>query len=95
MPHHIRITNIKLNRLQDISDEDCLHEGIVQDYDGVDSYSFSEPAKLRFGGRDVFRRCTYAETPKVAFAALIDRISGKGTWDSNPWVFAYEFEIIK
>lgn len=30
-----------------------------------------------------------------AFAALIDKISGKGTWDSNPWVFVYEFELIK
>ena len=28
MPHHIRITDIKIERLQDISDEDCLKEGI-------------------------------------------------------------------
>ena len=28
MPHHIRITNIRLERLQDISEEDCLEEGI-------------------------------------------------------------------
>lgn len=95
MPHRIRITDIKVERLQDISDEDCIREGIVQDYDGVDSYSFNEPAKLRFSGKDVFRRCTYAETPKAAFAALIDRISGKGTWERNPWVFAYSFELVK
>lgn len=24
----------------------------------------------------------------------IDNISGKGTWESNPWVFVYEFELI-
>ena len=30
MPHHIRITNIKIERLQDISDEDCLAEGVVK-----------------------------------------------------------------
>lgn len=29
-----------------------------------------------------------------AFAALIDKVSGKGTWDSNPWVFVYEFKLI-
>ena len=34
-------------------------------------------------------------TPITAFAALIDRISGKGTWKSNPWVFVYEFELVK
>ena len=93
MPDRIRITDIKVERLQDISDEDCIREGIVQDYDGVDSYSFSEPATLRFSGKDVFRRCTYAETPKAAFTVLIDKVSGKGTWERNPWVFAYEFEL--
>lgn len=30
MPHHIRITNIKIERLQDISDKDCLKEGIYK-----------------------------------------------------------------
>lgn len=30
MPHHIKITGIKVERLQDISDEDCLKEGIVK-----------------------------------------------------------------
>ena len=29
--HHIKITNVKIERLQDISDEDCLKEGIYED----------------------------------------------------------------
>ena len=29
-----------------------------------------------------------------AFAALIDKVSGKGTWESDPYVFVYEFELI-
>lgn len=32
---------------------------------------------------------------KLAYADLIDHISGKGTWASNPYVFVYEFELIK
>lgn len=31
--------------------------------------------------------------PEVA-AGLIDKVLGKGTWNSNPYVFVYEFELI-
>ena len=34
-------------------------------------------------------------SPQRAYADLIDKISGKGTWESNPWVVAYSFELIK
>ena len=39
MPYSIRIININVERLQDISDEDCLREGIVQDGEGVGGIS--------------------------------------------------------
>lgn len=34
-------------------------------------------------------------SPKEAYAALIDALSGKGTWESNPYVFAYDFDLTK
>lgn len=34
------------------------------------------------------------DTPREAFASLIDRVSGKGTWDRNPFVFVYDFELV-
>lgn len=84
MPHRIRITNIKVERLQDISDVDAIKEGI---YDAND---FMNPgAYTYFGSTNTYK------TPHEAFAALIDRISGRGTWERNPWVFAYEFKLIK
>lgn len=33
--------------------------------------------------------------PREAYASLIDKVSGKGTWDSNPYVFVYDFELVK
>ena len=31
---------------------------------------------------------------REAFASLIDKVSGKGTWESNPWVVAYSLELV-
>lgn len=87
MPHHIRITDIKVERLHDISEEDCLKEGFFQWGD-----PFHEDRVEDFG---FFGATKHYMTAKDAFAALIDKVSGKGTWDSNPWVFAYSFELIK
>ena len=87
MPHQIRITNVRIEHLQDISDNDCLAEGIEFDGKAQSFYcgmNISTNAKNWLG-------CT----PREAYAALIDKINGKGTWESNPYVFVYEFELVK
>lgn len=86
MPHRIRITGIKVERLQDISDEDAIREGIRK---WIDCYIV--PGIMENHGKN--NVCF--DSPREAFAALIDRISGRGTWQSNPWVYAYTFELIK
>lgn len=93
MPHAIRITNIRIERLQDISEEDCLKEGIKEIYEnGVDDSSeFYGYAYLPDATPCVDETYNY---PQEAYASLIDRISGKGTWESNPYVFVYDFELI-
>lgn len=83
MPHQIRITAVRAERLQDISDEDCMKEGI-QVLDGRYYYRDN-------GGRIV----DDFGNPREAFASLIDKVSGKGTWNRNPWVWVYEFELVK
>ena len=30
-----------------------------------------------------------------AYEILIDKVSGKGTWERNPYVFVYDFELVK
>jgi hypothetical protein len=93
MPHRICVTNIKVERLQDISEEDCMKEGIytraalhslhVNGY----AYTFDN-----WSDRGI---AMGSDTAKGAFASLIDRISGKGTYERNPWCFCYEFELVK
>ena len=92
MPHQIRITNVRVERLQDISDEDCIKEGIEIVLKAGDYIGYGVSGLMRHYrdfGPMVF------DTPREAYAALIDRISGKGTWESNPYVFVYEFELLK
>lgn len=92
MPHHIRITDVDVERLQDISDEDCIQEGIHKDNCKTyfNGYAF-ETCKDQYG--DVLAAQWY-RTPREAYAALIDRISGKGAWDMNHYVFVYDFELV-
>lgn len=86
---HIRITGVKCERLQDISEADCLKEGIIKyTKDGtVFKYDLSDRFEM-FSWQDMKR------SPREAFSALIDKVSGKGTWECNPFVWAYEFKLI-
>lgn len=81
MPHKIKITGIKQCRLQDISDEECLREGI---------HVFVK-SMFNFDNSDL----PWYDSAKEAFADLINKLNGKGYWESNPLGYAYEFELIK
>lgn len=84
MPHRIRITDIRAERLQDICEDDCLAEGIVDFESGINKahfYSITDES------------ATYG-TAKKPYSLLIDKIAGKGTWKNNPYVFVYDFELI-
>lgn len=88
MLHQICIARIRCERLQDITDEDCMKEGIFEEpFPFGEGYCFDP----------ILPRChkTNFNTPREAFAALIDKVSGRGTWKSNPWVVVYEFELVK
>ena len=100
MPHQIRITDIKVERLQDISEEDCLREGI-QSFDTPFGKNFvaggvyvGQDARLKIA-KGMINIAKPFKTPRGAFAVLISRVSGRGTWESNPYVFAYSFELVK
>ena len=81
MPNHIRINDVRLEHIQDITEEDCIKEGVKasKNYNGCYVAGISE-------GFD---------NPREAYAALIDSILCKGTWNRNPFVFVYDFELIR
>lgn len=89
MPHHIEITDIKVERLQDISDEDCMKEGIYR----LDSANGNGGIAYSFVGASDKKHIGLYNTPRDAFSALIGKVSGKGTWEGNPYVWVYEFKL--
>lgn len=93
MPHQIRITNVRVERLQDISDDDCLKEGVVKDT--CKTYFNGYTVKFSLDQYNNILSSEWFRTPREAFAHLINKVSRKGTWESNPYVFVYDFELVK
>lgn len=87
MPHQIEISDVRIERLQDISEEDCCLEGLEWDkYMGKFYVKTNNPKKSRLW---------LGYTPRESFATLIDCISGHGFWMKNPLMWVYSFILIK
>ena len=86
--HQIRITDVRIERLQDISDEDCLKEGIIKGRCGSEDTHFMD---AYYCPTDIQPYCE----PLEAFAYLINKVSRKDVWNENPYVFVYDFELVK
>ena len=99
LPHQIQITNIGLERLQDISDRDCLQEGVreteIRKYKENPVGDIEVEVEICSCLKKNDGRALVYPTPREAFAALIDKTSGKGTWNRNPYVFVYEFKLVR
>lgn len=76
----LEITDIRVERLQDISEADAMAEGAEPCANGV--WFDRQPA---YAGSDA----------KGAYYALWEAINGKGSWDVNPWVWVIGFEVVK
>lgn len=88
MPHQIMITNIRCERLQDISTDDCMKEGIICSHiDGFDD-AFSYDAT-----NDSKRKKWWYDSPNVAYWMLCNKLHL--IWNFNTLVFVYDFELVK
>jgi len=93
----LEVTDVRVERLQDISEGDAIAEGIhTANFTGwgdeLGVPSFPEP--------DVY--CDYSdkyggwlESAALSFQSLWKSINGEGSWDANPWVWVVEFKEVK
>lgn len=76
----LHITDVRVERLQDISEEDAKAEGVESPaYPAAD------------GGWIAYDDGKWAD----GFAALWESIHGAGSWDANPWLWVISFRVIK
>lgn len=97
-------TDVRVERLHYISEEDALAEGVPTDNDYAGS--FEKEYCRKCGGSSVHGSfgegygvievdCSECETPALRYRNLWDHINGPGAWEANPWVVAYTFRVIK
>lgn len=85
----LEITEIRVERLQEISNKDCINEGIKRETfppTGEQCFYFYPCKDLRDD--------SYLDCPKTSFYSLWKSINGQKSWESNPWVWAISFERI-
>lgn len=94
----LKVTNVRCERLQDISETDAIEEGIEQIPD------WHNEGKINYFWKDYERNIDESEVdesvaffnPIHSFQSLWDSINAKKyPWKSNPWVWVYDFERIE
>lgn len=90
----LEITGVRVERLQDISEEDAESEGVEHaNFTGFGG----EPGVPNYPEPDVYRgtkeQC-WTECPSEAFQHLWQSIYGEGSWQANPWVWVIEFKRV-
>lgn len=78
----LTITDVRVERLQDISEADAIAEGVQRVGGGALRWENWSGVEGQSGA-----------SPKAAFALLWNHINGKGAWDANPWVWALTFQV--
>lgn len=105
----LEITEVRVQRLQDITEDDAIREGATwRDFgrecghrggvwrdvgDCKESFHSQRNGWTMEPPAASAKDCLYSA--RMAFANLINKINGPETWESNPWVWCVSFEKVK
>ena len=80
----LKIMNIRLERLYDISEQDAINEGILS---GASPYTYQKYRNyMQYGGHTEL-------TAKDSYKSLWINFNGQESWDDNPFIWVYDFEV--
>jgi len=80
----LECTNVRVERLNDISEKDAIAEGVEKhsDFGSTGYILYTEP------------EAAHTDIDAVwSFESLWETINGKKSWDDNPFVFVYDFKL--
>ncbi|WP_288016469.1 hypothetical protein [Microcystis phage Mae-JY04] len=86
----LTVTDVRIERLQDISTADVLAEGAALDPYHRDGTQDGSNPYMCVGDRP-----HTSQSPRAWYHRLWDSINGAGAWDANPWVVAVSFDVRK
>jgi hypothetical protein len=79
----LELSEVRVERLQDISEEDAVAEGIeARDAGSIGmfrDYSGCDPV--------------YGASPVLSYQSLWESLHGPGSWEASPWVWALSFRV--
>jgi hypothetical protein len=83
------VTDVRVQRLQDISEADAIAEGV----ESTEHWRPKDVEGKPFGDKWWDDATFWAHYPQLAYASLWNHINGAGAWEANPWVVAYSFSV--
>lgn len=91
----LEITGVRVERLQDISRNDAVAEGV--DWKTCPTHQTMQSLNAQLAARKFGMSAHYeAEIDYIAgYHKLWESINGAGSWDANPWVWVIEFKVIE
>lgn len=86
----LTVTDVRVQRVQEISEDDAIAEGIEL----CSPAPFGLSGWRDYGNEDAPRQRYYGD-PRDSFFSLWNSIHGPDAWDQNPWVAAISFDVHK
>lgn len=98
----LEVTEVRVQRLQEISAKDAEAEGVQYGVAPCDTpgmvkplFPISDPIRMKHYPNFTKEKITHEKMIRAEFASVWESINGEGSWEKNPWVWCISFKRIQ